>query len=180
MKCIKCTTENINKANYCKKCKYKFSKKEQEIAHSNTIVGKLELIEKAYGVCTLKIITDHILFKVATLMIVLGIGIYFWINNGINLRLLNSDNYEVQYNTEEKEYYLLTDKNKVALNLYVPNRTKKILIIHYDNDNNIIDKSNYNKDDKIVLESNQDDYYVLKIKYLNDKTDSLKLYVFKK
>lgn len=178
MKCIKCTEENINKANYCKKCAYKFSKKEQEIARSNTFVGKLELLEKAYNVCKLKIITDHILFKIFSILFVLGIGIYIWINNGIDLKLLNSKEYEIQYNIKDEEYYLISTKEKIPLNLYVPNRVENILIIHYSKDNKVLEKLKYNKDDEIILQAHSEDYYVLRVNYLHNKYNQFKLYVF--
>lgn len=178
MKCIKCTEENINKANYCKKCAYKFSKKEQEIARSHTLVGKLELLETAYNVCKFKIITDHILFKIFSILFVLGVGIYIWINNGIDLKLLNSEEYEVQYNIKEEEYYLISEKDKVPLNLYVPNRVENIDIKHYSKDKELIEKLEYDKDDDIILEAHSEDYYILKVNYLHNKSTKLKIYVF--
>lgn len=180
MKCIKCTEENINKANYCKKCAYKFSKKEQEIARKHTFVGKLELIEKIYNVCKLKIITDHILFKIFSILFVLGVGIYIWINDGINLKLLNSKNYEIHYNTNEEEFYLISEKDKIPLNLYIPNRVENIEIKHYSKDGEMLEKNKYDKDDDIVLEAHSEDYYVLKVNYLHNTVEKLKIYVFEK
>lgn len=178
MKCIKCREVNINKANYCKKCAYKFSKEEQKIARSNTFVGKLELLEKAYSVCKLKIITDHILFKIFSIIFILSIGIYIWINNGIDLKLLNSEEYKVQYNIKEEEYYLISEKDKISLNLYIPNRVENIEINHYSKDKKIIEKLEYNKDGDIILEAHSEDYYILKVNYLHNKSTKLKIYVF--
>lgn len=59
MKCIKCSCNNIIDANYCKKCGYHFSKEEQLMAKSKTLVGKLEILEETYAWVTLKKITGH-------------------------------------------------------------------------------------------------------------------------
>ena len=180
MKCIKCTEKNINKANYCKKCAYKFSKKEQEIARQHTSVGKLELIEKIYNVCKLKIITDHILFKIFSILFVLGVGIYVLIQDGIDLKLLNSKNYEIQYNTKQDEFYLISDEEKVPLNPYVPNRVENIEISHYSKEDELVEKIEYNKKDKIVLEAHTEDYYILNVNYLHASNEKIKIYVFEK
>ena len=179
MKCIKCKTVNINKANYCKKCAYHFSEAEQKAARSKTLIGKIEKIEKLKSICDLSIITGHILFKIGSILLVLVIGIYFWITNGINLKILNSDNYEIQYNTVEQEYYLMTKENKIPLDLYVPNRTKDIVIIHYDENNNVIESKKYDKDEDIILETKQKEYYILTSNYLHNKKEAFKFYVLK-
>lgn len=177
MRCIKCGIKNITKADYCKRCGNKFSEKEQKTARRKTIIGKIELIEDIYNTCTLKVITGHIAFKICSLLIVLGIGISFWINNGLNLKLLDGDNYDVQYNTNEDEYYLLTTDTKVFLNLYVPNRTEDIVITHYDIDNNLIEEKKYKPTEEIILETKEKEYYVLNVNYLYDNSESFKFYV---
>lgn len=180
MRCIKCKTVNINKANYCKKCAYHFSEAEQKAARSKTLIGKIEKIEKLKSICDLSIITGHILFKIGSISIVFIIGIYFWINNGINLKLLNSNHYKIYYNTNEKEYYLMTESNKIPLDLYIPNRTENIVITHYDENNNIIESKKYKKEEDIILETKQKEYYVLTANYSHDEKEKFKLYVLKK
>lgn len=177
MKCIKCRTNNINKANYCKKCAYQFSKAEQNVARRKTLIGKIECLEKAYNLCTLKVITDHIAFKICSLIIVLIVGISFWIKDGIDLKLLDSDDYDIQYNVNEKEYYLMTYNDKVLLNLYVPNRTDEIIITHYDENDNILEQKIYQPDEEIILETKEKEYYVLNIHYLHNHKDNFKFYV---
>lgn len=177
MKCIKCETKNITKANYCKNCAYEFSKEEQKAARRKTFIGKIEILENAYKVCTLKKFTGHILVKIGSLLLVLFIGISCWINDGLNLKFLDSDAYDIKYNTEEEEYYLITSNDKVLLNLYIPNRTEEILITHYDENDEKLEEDKYAPKDEIVLETKEKEYYVLNITYLHDKKDSFKLYV---
>jgi len=180
MRCIKCGIKNITSANYCKRCANKFTKKEQKKSRQKTIVGKIELIENVYNTCTLKIITDHIIFKICSLLIVLGIGIYFWVNNGLDLKLLNGDNYDIQYNIKEDEYYFMTSNTKVFLNLYVPNRTEEIVVKHYDKSNEIIEEKKYKPTEEIVLETKENEYYILNANYLHNDSDSFKFYVLQK
>lgn len=177
MKCIKCRTKNITKANYCKRCAYKFSEVEQKAARKKTFIGKIEILENAYNVCTLKKFTGHILFKIGSLLIVLIIGISFWVKDGINLKLLDSDNYDIYYNVNEKEYYLQTNNDKVLLNLYVPNRTEEIIITHYTETDEQIEEKKYSPKDEIILETMEKEYYVLNINYLHDDKESFKFYV---
>jgi len=177
MKCSKCKTKNITKANYCKKCGNKFTKKEQEKAKRKTLIGKVEFLEDLYSKCTLKIITGHIVFKICSILIILGIGISIWINKGLDLKLLNSEDYEILYNKTEKEYYLITTNEKVLLNLYVPNRTKEIKISHYDSNANLLEDKSYKPDAEIILETKETEYYILDVKYLHDDRYSFKFYV---
>ncbi len=177
MRCVKCGIKNITKADYCKRCGYKFSEEEQKKARRKTVIGKIELIESIYNTCTLKVITDHIIFKICSLLIILAIGICFWVNNGLNLKLLDGDNYDISYNTTENEYYLLTKDTKVFLNLYVPNRTEEIKIIHYGVDNNKMEEKKYKPMEKIVLETKVREYYILKANFLGNKNETFKFYV---
>lgn len=180
MKCIKCKVENINKANYCKKCGYQFSEREQKAARKWNLVWFLEQIDNVKSILDLSFITDHIIVKIGTIIVILGIGIYSWVANGIHLKLLASDDYQIQYNTELKEYYLLASEDEVKLNLYIPDRAEKITIRHLDKDNFVIDEEIYENTDKIILYSNgNDDYYTLETEYENDNLDRIKLYIYR-
>lgn len=59
---------------------------------------------------------------------------YFLFTVGINTKILNSKDYQIFYNKESNEYYLLVNDNKdsIELNLYRPNRTKNMTIYTYD------------------------------------------------
>ncbi len=178
MRCRKCKDSNITQANYCKKCGNKYTTQEQTKARKKTFVGHLEEFEKIYNILNLDFITGHILFKIATLIVILSIGIFIWINDGINVKLLNSNEYTIQYNKKEHEYYLISNKEKVGLNLYVPNRTENIEIKHYNKNNKIVEKKKYKKISNIILEAHTSDYYVLKVNYIENKTEKIKIYVY--
>ena len=62
MKCIKCTTKNINSANYCRKCGNKFLSEEQKAAKRWTLVWFLEWIDKIKSLWKKK---RHLLMKIS-------------------------------------------------------------------------------------------------------------------
>lgn len=179
MKCIKCQTENINNANYCQKCKYHFSEEEQKIAKRKTIPGKLEQLEKLYDTCTLKIITDHIIFKIISLLIVISFAITFSLNYGNSLKILESDLYQIQYNTKTKEYYLLIKKAETILSLYIPNQINKLTIKHIDQNNQQIKEIEYHENKKIVLSANEEnDYYIVESQYKKGEKTTMKINIY--
>ena len=182
MKCRKCKKENILKAKYCQKCGEKFTDKEREEAYNKTIFGKIDFFQKMKSIATLNFITGNIFFKIASLLIVLGIGLYFLFTMGINTKILNSKDYQINYNKKSNEYYLIVDDNKdsIVLNLYRPNRTKKMIVYTYDLEDKEIDKTKVSKDDKITLTTYKDDYYIIESNYSNKKKDKLKIYVYHK
>ncbi len=182
MKCHKCKNENVLKANYCQQCGEKFTDKEKKEAYNKTIFGKIDFLKKIGDIATLNAITGNIIFKIVSLLIVLIIGLYFLFTMGINTKILNSKDYQIFYNKESKEYYLLVDDNKdsIELNLYRPNRIKKMTIYTYDLDDQEKAKTKVAKDDKITLNTYQDDYYIIESKYSNKKQDHLKVFVYHK
>lgn len=182
MKCHKCKSENILKANYCQKCGEKFTEKEKEEAYKKTIFGKIDALKKIKDIISLDAITGNIIFRIASLLVVLGIGLYFLFTMGINTKILNSEDYQVFYNKESNEYYLLVNDNKdsIELNLYRPNRTKEMTIYTYDLNDNEKTKTTVSKDDKITLNTYQDDYNIIESKYSNEKQDNLKIFVYHK
>lgn len=182
MKCHKCKNDNILSANFCQKCGEKFTDKEKKEAYNKTIFGKFDALKKLKELATFEAITGSIIFKTISLLFVLGIGIYFLFTIGVNVKILNSKNYQTFYNKKSNEYYLLIDdsKDSIELNLYRPNRTKNMTVYAYDlNDKEKI-KTKIAKDDKITLNAYQDDYYIIESKYSNKKKDNLKIYVYHK
>lgn len=179
MKCIKCKTKNINSANYCKKCGYHFSENEQKIAKRWTLVGFLELFDKIKNRINLSFITNHILFKIGSIIIVLVMGIAIWIGNGNDIKILDSDIYKIQYNKKLEEYYLISQNKSTKLNLFIPNRINKLSILHYNENNELLETEKIGKDKEIILNINDsDDYYILEAKYSKNQLDKIKLYVY--
>lgn len=183
MKCPKCNKKNIVKANYCIECNYNFTEEEQEKAYKKTFIGKIDRIQTWYEHLTLATITDHILFKIFLLVLVLLTGLWYYHTRGINTTILESKNYEVYYNKSSDEYYLLIDNEskEVKLNIYRPNRVKTLELIHYDENDKELDKIELDENsDGIDLKSYNHDYYVLSTIYNNKKEEKMKLFVYPK
>jgi len=182
MKCQKCKSKNVFKASYCQKCGKKFTDEEKKSAYRKTIFGKIDSILQIKSIVSLNIITGNIFFKIASLLIVLGIGLYFLFTMGIHTKILNSKEYDIIYHKKNNEYYLLIDdkKDSVELNLYRPNRIKEMIIYTYNLEDSEQNKIKISRNDKITLPINQDDYHMIESKYSNKKKDQLKLYVYHK
>ena len=182
MKCHKCKFDNIVKASYCHNCGEKITENERQKAYNKTIYGKIEKIENIKNIATLDVITGNIIFKALSLIVVLGIGIYFLLTMGWNTKILNSNDYKLFYNKNSDEYYVIVDDNidSVDLSIYRPNRLKIMTIYHYDTDNNELDSKEIKKDDKIELTTYSNDYYVIESKYSNKKEDKLKVFDYYK
>ena len=71
------------------------------------------------------------------------------------------------------EFYLISDEEKVPLKLYVPNRVENIEISHYLKENELVEKTEYNKKEKIVLETHTEDYYILNVNYLHNSNKNI-------
>ena len=179
MKCIKCRTNNVHNANYCKKCAYKFSEEEQKAAEKWTFVGFLKFFEKVKKYVTFDFITGETWFKVGSIIVVLGIGICFAITNGFYLKIEESENYNGNYNRELNEHYLYSEKEETELNLYVPDRAIKLIVKHYDKGDKLLKEEEHDVTDNIVLDSNSDeDYYILEAQYEKNNFDRLKLFIY--
>ena len=181
MKCSKCGFENIVRASYCNKCGEKFKEEERKKAYKKTIFGKIETFENLKAIITLEKITGHIAFKIISLLIVLGIGLYFLFTMGIDTRLLESKNYEIFYNKNYNEYYLLVDDtiSLVDVSLYRPNRVQQMTVNHYDINGNLLEEKVIEKNQNVSLTTFEDDYYIIKSKYSSNKEQSLKVLVYK-
>ena len=186
MKCKKCFTKNINSANYCNNCGNKFTEQDRKKAKKWTPVWFLEGYDKIMSYIDLSFLEDHIkskalkvLYKISSILIVLAIGIYLLISRGINVKILEGEDYKVQYNSELEEYYLLSDKEETKLNLYIPNRAKEITVQLLDKENKIVEENNYDTNASIILDKNENgNYYIFEIKYGNNNLDKLKIYIY--
>ncbi len=124
--CPDCKSGNLLEARYCFCCGRKFTDKEQEAAYNMTIYGKIEKAEKIQSIVDGSIITGSTWFRVIVIAVIAAVGLWGFFNKGSNFRVAESDGYEVQYNTEEKKYYLLTDHDSINVALYVPKNTEEL------------------------------------------------------
>lgn len=179
MICPKCKKKNIKKANYCIDCGYEFSEEEQEKAYKKTIYYWIEKCEDFEEKIKLEFITDNIFYKIGVLLVILGIGLFYFFTRGINTKLLNDSGYDLYYYNKNQSYYVVIDDNidKADIHLYLPNRVKNIDVNHYTSSDKLLSSKKYNKKKGLELGPTEDDYYVLTSTYSNNKTEDIKLYI---
>jgi len=183
MKCEKCGQKNIKKAYYCKKCGEPFTEKERKKAEYKGFIGFIKRIEKWYNTCTLKVITDSLIFKMLLIIFLLGIGIYNFAKTGNDLKINEDSSYQVTYNTKEKEYYVYMLENnninkngKLHLDLYIPNLVNELDITYYDENNNVLYEVKIPKEEEFEFIANTDKNNYYKIK--TDNKEEIKVFVY--
>ncbi len=128
MKCKNCGKENLLKAQYCHGCGHPFTEEERQAAYDSTVWGKLDKLKKAKEFATLEAITSHPVFRVMFLALLIIVGVLTNTNKGSVMRPLESEEYTVGYNQKLEEYYLFTEKDSVAVPLYLPGKPEKVRI----------------------------------------------------
>lgn len=185
MKCPQCRKKNLNKANYCQKCGYKFTDKDKEQIKENFFVAVLKRLDWIYDFFTGDWIKNNIFFRIFSVLIVLVIGLYMVYTMGWKLSLLNNEAYKVKYNEQLDTYYILIANNlkdenvkEIDAAFYIPNRINTLDLTYYDENNNIISQKEYEKKDRYSLNVNakENNYYILANH--NDPKEKLKIYVY--
>ncbi len=175
MRCRRCKSGNSYKANYCLKCGKEFNQGDKDLAVNTGIVALIKKVRESYDDITLSTITGSWQFRLISIIIVLSIGIFGIIQNGIHLKVQKSDNYTYQYNDKDKEYYLYTKSDETKLNLYSLGEKEEIKVEYYDGSNKLINENTYdNIEDVVLLSAKNSNYYLLKY-----KKDTLKIYIYK-
>ena len=172
MICKKCHKENILDAKYCIKCGNEFSKKERNKARRFTIVGLLETMDSIENIKSISIITKNKIFRIVVLLIVLSIGIINIISNGYNMKLNKNDNYSIMHYKDM--YYIIVDKEKTAVDLYIPNRIEYLQVELVDGKTSTESKK-IEKNELIELSSNDEKSYYIINGISNNSKDSIKV-----
>lgn len=178
MICKHCKEKNIYKAQFCSKCGHPFSEKDREEAYSKTIFGMINKLEELYSWMSLDKITGSTLFKVASIAVVLGLGIVSVYKNGTEFRILDHDSYDVQYNTLTDEYYLLSNSDIIKVSLYLPGQSEEIKIVQMDEKGNILDSEVVSLTEEIQLVNDTKYIYRLEADSGDGNVHSLTLRVF--
>lgn len=180
MVCKHCNEKNRLEAEFCKKCGKSFNEEEREASKYNGIIGFIKFIEDKYNKFSLKFIFDSNKFKALLLIIFSLISIYnFTIKGGNRIQIKENENYLVEYNDKDKEYYV-TFKNdeEQLLDLHIPNNIETIEITKYSENDIEIDKKLIKPNEEITLNANTDsnDYYIIKDN--NSSDDYIKVLVY--
>jgi len=161
MKCKNCKTENIMKADYCKACGHQFTEKEKKKAYNRTVFGIIDNVLNLKSYITFDFITGNRWFKVASLLFLILYSVLVLKLNGSQIRILDSRDYDVEYNKTTKEYFLVTDEKQIGLNLYIPEKTDKVNLITVDSNDKLINEKEYSIDENIMLLYNDKEHYII-------------------
>ena len=178
MICSKCKEKNIYKANYCKKCGYVFSEEEKEKAYGDTIFGAFDRLENFYLTFSLNKILGASWFKAITLIAVISFGIYSYMNNN-QFRILENENYEIQYNTNTNEYYIISEMNEIDVDFYIPKQLNQI-IVNQIKGNEIIQKVTYSLEVEIILINDSDISYEIEADFETGTNQKITVKAFRK
>lgn len=178
MKCSKCGNDNIIKAHFCNNCAQEFSQKEREDAYNKTIYGKIEKLEKIKAIVTLDVITSNPIFRVAVIVIILVCGFLFGRPHGNELTILENENYTVSQNTQNDDFYVLTDKDQISLGLYIPKEYEELTLIKC-NAAEEVEKNDIKEGGAIIVDSSTEYHYIVEANY-KKSTEKIKVYVIKK
>ena len=170
--CQKCFKDNILDAKYCIKCGNKFTDKELSNARKYTFVGVLELIDKINDIKNLSFITKNKIVRIAFIIIILLIGLFNLYLNGNTIKLTKNNNYQIKHYKDT--YYVVLDKEKTILDLYIPNRVNYLEVEFIDN-NILTNKTKINLNEKIELSSNDEDSYYLINGITNQDKETIKV-----
>ena len=162
LKCPDCGYGNLLEASYCYSCGREFTEKEQQDAYNLTIYGKIEKAEMIKSIADGSIITGSIWFRVIVIAVIAAVGLWGLYKNGSNFRIAESDRYEVQYNTEEKEYYLFTDYDSINVALYVPRDTEELELTAVNTfTDEVLEQKTYSVEEGIALYPDSNVKYVV-------------------
>lgn len=183
MKCSKCGYENLLKASYCYSCGNAFTDKEKQAAREKAMIGKLEKAEeiknkadKIGDILSMKFITDNAFVRLVLILIpfvlslVLGGGDF-----GNTMKIRDSSQYDVYYNTTTKEYFVDMDTSNVNLMLYVPKSTSTINVYFTDSYGNESQQGCYSIRDAIVINENTEGHYTIEA-VMADQTQTITMY----
>ena len=128
MICENCQKKNIIKARFCRHCGRTFTEEQRQKAYDRTIFGKIEKLEKWKSYITLEAITSHPIFKTLVLVAILVWGIFLGRSNGNQMLILENDAYQVQQHAATGEYYILTQAERVSVDLYLPQKAEAVTL----------------------------------------------------
>ncbi|MBQ6603456.1 MAG: hypothetical protein IJH99_08665 [Eubacterium sp.] len=179
MKCPNCSEENLLIAQYCCSCGRPFTDKERKKAYDATIFGKVDKVRKGVEVVTLKVVTDSIWFKIATIAVIVILGFWLRSNHVNTFRLESSSDYEILYLEETKTYYLVTQADRVPVRLVAPKNTVTLTVDELTETGGFVFRTAYTPEEGVVLSVSGQNHYLLTVSDGKRNTGQLVLYVYR-
>ena len=172
MICKNCGKENLIKADYCACCGHPFTKEEQAEAYGKTIYGKMDRFAEMKSWLTLKKITGNFFVRLLILLCIAAAGFLSHTNQGSEMKLLESDEYVIDWNKRSGEYYLYSDLDEIHLKLYLPGQPEGISVTALDEEGNEMHTETYGIDAEPLLLKDTSFYRISGI-YENGETQIL-------
>ena len=130
-------------------------------------------IKETWDKITLSKLKDKWWYRIGSFILVVGLGVFMFIQNGSHLKILNSDDYEISKLKNSNIYYLDSKNSETKLNIYLPHEVDNIYIDYYDESGNEISKNKYDDiNDITIIVDNNNNYYSIYI----DKDNKVILY----
>lgn len=101
---------------------------------------------------------------------------------GTELKIMNGENYEVTYNEDTDEYYIVTKEapvdGKVYLSMYIPNRVENMTVDYFSPDGILLESETKTNHEGILLNVNTlaNNFYTIKDDQKKSKT--LKVFIY--
>ncbi len=176
MKCVSCGSENQIKADYCKFCGEKFSEDTKKAAYGKTVYGRIDRFLEMKSWITLGKITGN---PIVRILIILLLAVLVFVNiraNGSSLTIKDKADYDLAYNPELAEYYVMTDLSEVDLSVYVPKKTADILLNVY-NGETLLNTSEIVEKNRVTVTKNAGWRYSIVADYENGSSETITFFV---
>ena len=152
MYCKKCWHRNVLKAEHCRCCGAHYSEEERTAAYNRTPFGWIDRILQWKAWATLEPITGNTGVRIAVLVCIALYALAVLLVNGSHMRIMKSEDYTVQVNTETGVYTLVSEQPAVALRLYIPGEVDSFEILKLDGAGQTMLESRYTPEDEVILE----------------------------
>ncbi len=180
MKCEKCNCELHYGDKFCNSCGEKIPAGYYEEDYKHTVWGFIDRLSDKWDNFFLKKITDHIVFKIVFVVLILLGGFFEVYTEVSNIKLLESDEYTIEYNKKADEYYFRTDKDSVDLKAYMPRHADEMLIQEFSEKGEVeekyIPKKEYSERNQKL---HKGQYAYVQVSAVKEKkvTDTVKIYL---
>lgn len=180
MICEKCKTEHPYMADYCMNCGEKVSPETLDAEYKKTGWAKLDKVKDIYDTLFLKKITDNVIFKIVSFVLV--VAWFFFTMHGrlFGIRLKDSEDYRIQYYKEAQEYYIRPTNESSVLDLFAPLGTDNLLFRAYSgNEEQNVQSFTHQeyKEQGYVITAGEYDYIVIEAVNNEKIADSIKIIV---
>ena len=186
LKCT-CKYENDFSVRYCRGCGQDYRQKEHKEfvkeAYERTVWHEFENIkedvENLPGIIGFyKKYLDNTLVKLLIILLCLLPAFLIRAKFGSTFRMLESEQYTVQYNETADEYHLFTELDEITVEMYCPGEISSLESHLMDDGGEILETLEYSLEDPVTLKPMETGYVRLEALYADGRVEGMNLYVF--